>query len=111
MLWLPRQTWSKSKYLCTSEYSSETISNTEIAGVTSGVKGRISTGAVERHHGPARRLQRKIRFPEPSLIIQLTLELEVRKMDHTMNPERLGPSLLVFCVIPKFPAVNSKITN
>jgi len=87
---------------------------TDMVGIKlklSGVESHNSIGSGERYHAPLRRLYNKIRFSIPNLEMQLCLRLALKAMNDTMNPEGLVPSLLVFGVLPRFPAVNTQLPN
>ena len=89
----------------------ETCNMTEIRLIYSGVGSHNSMGTGERYHDPLRRIYQKIRFSEPDIALELTLRLAVKAMNDTMNPEGLVPSLLVFSVLPRFPAFNRTLPN
>ena len=77
----------------------------------SGVESHHSLGPGERYHAPLRQVYLKIRHEHPSLDKETALRLAVKALNDTMGPEGLVPSLLVFGVLPRFPAVNTKLPN
>lgn len=83
---------------------------TETAGITlqlSGVESHNSIGLGERYHAPLRRFFNKIRYEAPKIRLSLALRLAQKVMNETMGAHGLVPSLCVFGVIPRFPAVQS----
>jgi hypothetical protein len=77
--------------------------------ILSGVESHNSIGPGERYHGRLRRIFRKVRYDYPNLTPDISLRLVVKAMNDTMNPECLVPSYLVFGILPRFPALNSKL--
>lgn len=87
---------------------------TEMTGIQlclSGVESHNSIGSGERYHAPLRRIYQKIRYSEADIQPELALRLAVKAMNDTMNPEGLVPSLLVFGVLPRFPALHTQLPN
>ena len=85
----------------------ETCEITGIRLIYSGVESHNSIGSGERYHDPLRRMYQKIRFSEPDIALDLTMRLSVKAINDTMDPEGLIPSLLVFGVLPRFPAFST----
>jgi len=77
----------------------------------SGVESHNSLGCGERYHAPLRRIFEKIKYAEPNIESRLALRLAIKAMNDTMNPEGLVPSLLVFGVYPRFPAVSTPLPS
>lgn len=77
----------------------------------SGIESHNSLGSGERYHDPLRRIFRKITYDNESLTDEAALRLSVSAMNHTMGPEGLTPSLLVFGAQPRFPAPNTALPN
>ena len=77
----------------------------------SGVESHHSLGAGERYHDPLRQVYLKIRHEYPSVKKETALRLAVKALNDTMGPEGLVPSLLVFGVLPRFPAVNTNLPD
>ena len=75
----------------------------------SGVESHHSLGSGERYHDPLRQVYLKIRYEYPSVKKEIALRLAVKALNDTMGPEGLVPSLLVFGVLPRFPAVNTSL--
>jgi transposase InsO family protein len=82
---------------------------TESRGITlsiSGVEAHNSLGIGERYHGPLRRVYQKIEHEFPHVGPALLLRLSVKAINDTMGTNGLVPSLLVFCVVPRFPPMS-----
>ena len=77
----------------------------------SGVESHHSLGPGERYHEPLRQVYLKIRHEFPSISKETCLRLAVKALNDTMGPEGLVPSLLVFGVLPRFPAVNTSLPD
>ncbi len=87
---------------------------TDMTGIElqlSGVESHNSLGKGERYHAPLRRIFLKIKDHYPNLENELILKLAVKAMNDTMGPNGLVPSLLVFGVLPRFPAVSTNLPN
>ncbi len=65
----------------------------------------------KKYHAPLRRIYNKIVHDEPRIDRTLALRLAQKAMNDTMGPNGLVPSLLVFGMVPRFPAVNSKLPH
>ena len=86
----------------------------DATGITlqlSGIESHNSIGAGERYHAPLRRIYHKIIFDFPQLNKDIALNFAVKAMNDTMGPEGLVPSLLVFGVLPRFPASSNDLPN
>ena len=77
----------------------------------SGVESHHSLGPGERYHAPLRQVYLKIRHERPTVDKETSLRLAVKALNDTMGPEGLVPSLLVFGVLPRFPAVNTELPD
>jgi transposase InsO family protein len=85
-----------------------------MAGITlrmSGVEAQNSLGIGERMHGPLRRIYNKIRMDYPHIPARTLLKFGVKAMNDTVGENGLVPSLLVFGVIPRYPALNTELPN
>jgi hypothetical protein len=83
-----------------------------MAGITlrmSGVEAHNSLGVGKRMHGPLRRIYNKIRMDYPHIPAGTLLKLGVKAMNDTISENGLVPSLLVFGVIPRYPALNTEL--
>jgi hypothetical protein len=58
-----------------------------------------------------RRIYTNIRMDYPELDPNLVLRLSIKAMNDRMGPECLVPSLLVFGVLPRFPATQTSPPN
>ena len=84
----------------------------KMAGIVtkySGVQSHNSLGVGERYRAPLRTIYEKVIKTSPSLSPTIALRTAVKSMNDTLGPEGLVPSLLVFGVLPRLPAVNSSL--
>lgn len=65
-------------------------------------------GAVEKYHGPLRSIYLQIRFCFRKLPIDPVFSLSMRARNDAMNVAGIVSSVLVFCVLPRFPSVDYK---
>jgi hypothetical protein len=77
----------------------------------SGIESHNLIGSGERYRAPLRRIYTEIRMDYPELDSNLVLRLSIEAMNDTMGPEGLVPSLLVFGVLPRFPATQTSLPN
>ena len=77
----------------------------------SGTESHHSLGSGERHQAPLRQVYLKIRHEHHSVDKETSLRLSIKALNDTMGPEGLVPSLLVFGVLPRFSAVDTKLPN
>ncbi len=83
---------------------------TEATGIIlqmSGVESDNSIGIGERYHAPLRRIYNKIVHVER----RVDRTVARKAMNDTMGPNVLVPYLLGFGMVPRFPAVNSKLPD
>jgi hypothetical protein len=85
-----------------------------IAGITirmSGAEAHNSLGIGEKIHGPLRRIYNKIRMDYPHIPAGTLLKLGVKAKNDMIGENGLVPSLLVFGVILRYPALNTELPN
>ena len=77
----------------------------------SGVQSHNALGVGERYHEHLKRIFRKVMEDEPDLPEEIALQLSVKAMNDTVNPEGLVPSLLLFGTVPRFEPHSSRLPN
>jgi hypothetical protein len=85
-----------------------------MAGITlrmSGVEAHNSLGIGKRMHGPLRRIYNKIRMDYPHIPAGTLLKIGVNAMNDAIGENGLVSLLLVFGVIPRYPALNTELPN
>jgi hypothetical protein len=85
---------------------------TDVAGIAlriSGIEAHNSLGIRERHHGPLRRIYRKVKMTHPGIQPILGLKLAVKAMNDTAGEDGLLPSFLVFGISPRHQVMSTDI--
>lgn len=87
---------------------------TDITGISvhiSGVESHKSISKGEKYHDPLRKIFLKNKSEFSKIDNDTILKLTVKAMNDTMGPTGLVPSLLVFGMLPRFPAVQTNLPN
>jgi hypothetical protein len=77
----------------------------------SGVEAHNSLGIGEILHEPLPLIYRKVQTDYPHIPPRTVLKLAVKAMNDTVGENGLVPSLLVFGVTPRYPALRTDLPN
>jgi transposase InsO family protein len=84
---------------------------TGIRLIISGVGAHNSLGIGERLHEPLRRIYKKVQMDYPHIPLRTVLKLTVKAMKYTIGGNGQIPSLIVFGVTPRYPALSKELPN
>jgi hypothetical protein len=77
----------------------------------SGVVAHISLGIGERLHKPLRIIHKKVQMDYTHIPPSTVLKLAVKAMNDKIGENGLVPSILVFGVTPRYPALSTELPN